>query len=164
MPGASDYDEELIIRMQAKFLEPEVPVEGAMYDPIWQEYQLLGVYLIDAEDAEQSLSLLPSDQNPLTIKVVDRAQILFSAKLTDLVGSSFQGLTCLFAEEINGASKKKTDHLLSWETPELTLLTPIEIAKGQKQNFDIDIYWRNTVVREGDVETMGLPELKLSVR
>jgi hypothetical protein len=119
-------------------------------DPKFQIYQLLKVDII-SEDGASTTNLFDNDEEKI-YRIVDREQLIYSKKISDLVDTSYGSIQFTFAPEVTGGESDENEMSFTLSNPTLTLSQPFAIEKAKDVNVHIKMNWGYTLSDEAMLE------------
>jgi hypothetical protein len=119
-------------------------------DPKFQYYQLLKVDFL-SEDGTTTTTLFDQEEERI-FRIVDREQLIYSKKISELEGNSFGSVQFTFAAEVKGGESDDNELSFSMSSPTLTLSQPFEIEKAKNVGIHIKMNWANTLTDEAMTE------------
>ncbi len=139
--GSLDSDQTLQIQMYGS----STVATGATGDgePDELVYQLTEVSLISTDGA--TLSTLFANEEEKIFRIIDRAQVIYSTTISDLVGTSYSGLRITFASAVTGSNEKYKDLSFTMAQPTLILTETIAIEKARSLVFNSKANWGDTI-------------------
>jgi hypothetical protein len=146
--GGLSSDQLLSVEMYGVSKMPE----GATgtQDPKFQMYQLLKVDLV-SEDGATTTNLFDNDEEKI-FRIVDREQLIYSKKISDLVDTSYGSMQLTFAPEVSGGVSEENALTFTMANPVLTLSQPFAIEKAKDVTVLIKMNWGNTLSDEALTE------------
>ncbi|HET9237202.1 MAG TPA: hypothetical protein VFO10_08120 [Oligoflexus sp.] len=119
-------------------------------DPKFQIYQLLKVDIV-SEDGATTTNLFDNEEEKI-FRIVDREQLIYSKKITDLVDTSYGSMLLTFAPEVTGGDSEENTLAFTLANPVLTLTQPFAIEKAKDIAVIIKMNWGNTLTDEAMTE------------
>lgn len=119
-------------------------------DPKFQIYQLLKVDIL-SEDGATTTNLFDNDEEKI-FRIVDREQMIYSKKISDLVDTSYGSMQLTFAPEVSGGDSEENALTFTLANPVLTLSQPFAIEKAKDVTVLIKMNWGNTLSDEALTE------------
>lgn len=119
-------------------------------DPKFQIYQLVKVDII-SEDGTSTTNLFDNEEEKI-FRIVDREQLIYSKKISDLVDNSYGSIQLTFAPEVTGGESDENEMSFTLSNPALTLSQPFAIEKAKDVNVHIKINWGYTLSDEAMLE------------
>ncbi len=153
--GSVLSDQQISIEMYGVSKAPASAVGDR--DPHFLSYQLLAVNLT-SEDGTTTTTLFDNEEDRI-YRIVDRSQIIYSKKITDLVGNSYASLKMTFAPLVEGGERGGEELSFTMSNPELLLAQPFAVSTAKDLSFLIKIDWGNTLSDEALTE----PEYQISI-
>jgi hypothetical protein len=126
-------------------------------DPKFQIYQLLKVDIL-SEDGATTTNLFDNDEDKI-FRIVDREQLIYSKKISELVDTSYGSMQLTFAPEVTGGDLEESSLSFTLANPVLTLSQPFAVEKAKDITVLIKMNWGNTL----SDETMTEPAFVLSL-
>jgi hypothetical protein len=126
-------------------------------DPKFQIYQLLKVDLV-SEDGATTTNLFDNEEEKI-FRIVDREQMIYSKKISDLVDTSYGSMQLTFAPEVSGGDSEENALTFTLANPVLTLSQPFAIETAKDVTVLIKMNWGNTLSDEALTE----PQFVLSL-
>lgn len=119
-------------------------------DPKFQIYQLLKVDIV-SEDGATTTNLFDNEEEKI-FRIVDREQLIYSKKISELVDTSYGSMQLTFAPEVTGGDSEENALTFTLANPVLTLSQPFAIEKAKDLTVLIKMNWGNTVSDEAMTE------------
>nr|AIA17828.1 hypothetical protein [uncultured bacterium] len=119
-------------------------------DPNFQIYQLLKVDIV-SEDGSTTTNLFDNEDERI-FRIVDREQMIYSKKISDLEGTSYANIQFTFKPEVSGGDSAQKDLSFTMSNPILTLAQPFAIEKAKNVTVHIRMNWGNTLSDEAMTE------------
>lgn len=126
-------------------------------DPHFHTYQLLAVNLT-SEDGTTTTNLFDNEEDRI-YRVVDRAQIIYSKKIADLVGNTYASMQMTFAPAVEGGERGGSELSFTMTNPQLQLAEAFSVETAKDITVLIKINWGNTLSDEVITE----PEYQVSL-
>lgn len=133
-------EQNFVVEMYGVFQAP-VGSEGT-YEPKWQNYLLTEVYLTKAEDGS-TVDLMTDD--PATLRIIDREQIIFSADVSEYDGVTFSSLTVVFDPSVVVAGKVSDENIIVLDTGDVTLTQDFAVETARSVTVLLKVKWKNTI-------------------
>jgi hypothetical protein len=155
-------DETLAVVMYGTFIAPVDATGNA--EPRSQTYTLKDVAVMTDDGAVTSVM---TEKEPVTLKIVNRSQIIESASLHDFVDKTLTGVRVTFDTAITGAGKYEPEMAVALASADAELLQGIDIDTGKNVRLNIKVQWKNTVTRDDTAdpptESMTAPTFALDI-
>jgi hypothetical protein len=119
-------------------------------DPKFQIYQLLKVDIV-SEDGATTTNLFDNEEEKI-FRIVDREQLIYSKKISELVDTSYGSMQLTFAPEVTGGDSEDNALTFTLANPVLTLSQPFAIEKAKDITVLIKMNWGNTLSDEAMTE------------
>lgn len=119
-------------------------------DPKFQIYQLLKVDIV-SEDGATTTNLFDNEEEKI-FRIVDREQLIYSKKISDLVDTSYGSMLLTFAPEVTGGDSEENALTFTLANPVLTLTQPFAIETAKDITVLIKMNWGNTLSDEAMTE------------
>jgi hypothetical protein len=119
-------------------------------DPKFQVYQLLKVDFL-SEDGATTTTLFDQEEERI-FRIVDREQLIYSKKISDLEGNSYGSVQFTFAPEVLGGESDSNELSFTMSNPTLILSQPFAVEKAKNVNIHIKMNWANTLTDESMTE------------
>ena len=116
-------------------------------NPNFQSYQLLAVDFLSADGS--SKTNLFNNEDDRTFVIVERQQIIFAKKISELVGVTYSAIQVTFHPTVKGGRDESPDNSFNMTNPILSLTTPLVVATGKSLDMVIKINWGNTLSDAG---------------
>ncbi len=115
--------------------------------PDFQTYVLTGVALLHSDGSTRTQLFDPETTTVTSsFRIIDRAQLIYSKAIKDLVGTQYNGIEVSFAESIVGGNEERSDLSLTLSSPILTLSRAFEVEKAQSLLLEIKVKWGDTIL------------------
>jgi hypothetical protein len=126
-------------------------------DPKFHVYQLVKVDFV-SEDGSSTTNLFDNEEEKI-FRIVDREQLIYSKKISDLVDTSFGSVQFTFASEVSGGDSEDNALSFTLNNPTLTLNQPFAVEKAKDMTVHIKLNWAYTLSDEALTE----PQYVLSI-
>ena len=130
-------------------------------DPAFESFTLNSVTLT----REDGSTVDGFANDPKTLRIINRPQIISSADLGSDIGTTFTKVTVQFDPNVQGGGRYQSDLKITLPTGELSYSTPFKISKAQSRRLDIWVNWQNTLDENNSDKTDSLqvPSFELSL-
>lgn len=141
-----DLKESLTIAMFGAFEAPADATGNA--EPRSQTYTLQDVALVAADGTVVDLY----DEDAKEVRIINRAQIIHAADLSDYKENSYASIRVQFAAGVVGAGNLEDELTLTLADPVIVYAQTFTVEKAIAQRLEIQVNWKNTITRDDDAD------------
>jgi hypothetical protein len=131
-------------------------------DPKSLTFQLTDASI--TSDEGEATDLYTADE-PTSVRIISRSQIILTAPLKALVGKTFSKISLTFDPTVTGQGKKNDALSTTLAAPTIEYTAPIKVETGKSMRLDVEVQWKNTIAKDADTgeEALSAPAFTLAL-